>query len=159
MHGGIFFCVDTICNFTRTNDLYMRHWLIKSDPGTYAWDDLVKDKRTEWSGIRNFAARLHLRAMEKGDLCLFYHSGSNPAVCGIVKVVKTFYPDTTAKEGDWSSVDVEALKPLKREVSLQEIKKERSLQNMALLRISRLSVQPVEEDAFAKILAMGNTKL
>ncbi|MEZ5013671.1 MAG: EVE domain-containing protein [Chitinophagales bacterium] len=133
----------------------MQYWLIKSEPSTYSWDDLVKLKTDSWTGVRNFAARLHLRAMQKGDLCLFYHSGNESAVVGIAKIVKAHYPDPTATEGDWSTVDVQAVKKLKNAVPLKDIKKVKSLQSMPLVRISRLSVSPVSASEFDTILQMS----
>ena len=135
----------------------MNYWLIKSEPSTYSWNDLAATKSDIWSGVRNYAARLNLRAMQKGDLCLFYHSGDESAVVGIAKVVKAAYPDPTATEGDWSAVDVAAVKKLKNPVPLKEIKKDTSLADMALVRISRLSVSPVTEFQYHKILAMANS--
>lgn len=134
----------------------MQYWLIKSEPEAYSWDDLVEKKIDIWSGVRNYAARLHLRAMKKGDLCLFYHSGNVSACVGIAKVVKAAYPDPTAEEGDWSAVDVAPVKKLKREVSLKEIKLIPALADMPLVRISRLSVSPVTEFQYHKILDMSN---
>lgn len=136
----------------------MQYWLIKSEPEAYSWDDLVEKKIDIWSGVRNYAARLHLRAMKKGDLCLFYHSGTVSACVGIAKVVKAAYPDPTAEEGDWSAVDVAPVKKLKREVSLKEIKLIPALADMPLVRISRLSVSPVTEFQYHKILDMSNDK-
>ncbi|HMX05582.1 MAG TPA: EVE domain-containing protein [Chitinophagales bacterium] len=136
----------------------MQYWLIKSEPEAYSWDDLVEKKIDIWSGVRNYAARLHLRAMKKGDLCLFYHSGNVSACVGIAKVVKAAYPDPTAEEGDWSAVDVAPVKKLKREVSLKEIKLIPALADMPLVRISRLSVSPVTEFQYHKILDMSNDK-
>ena len=137
----------------------MQYWLIKSEPGTYSWDDFVALKKDVWSGVRNYAARIHLRAMQKGDLCLFYHSGDVSACVGIAKVVKTAYPDPTANEGDWSAVDVQVVKKLKKEVSLKSIKQVPGLADMPLVRISRLSVSPVTEFQFHTILDMAETKL
>jgi len=136
----------------------MQYWLIKSEPEAYSWDELVEKKIDIWSGVRNYAARLHLRAMKKGDLCLFYHSGNVSACVGIAKVVKAAYPDPTAEEGDWSAVDVAPVKKLKREVSLKEIKLIPALADMPLVRISRLSVSPVTEFQYHKILDMSNDK-
>jgi len=136
----------------------MQYWLIKSEPGTYSWDDFVKMKTDMWNGVRNFAARNHLRSMKKGDLCLFYHSGEESAVVGIAKVAKEHYPDPTAKEGDWSVVDFTAVKKLKKPVTLKEVKSVKALQDMALVRISRLSVQPVTEFQFHSILDMGERR-
>lgn len=105
----------------------MNYWLIKSDPETYGWTEMVADKSTCWDGIRNYAARLHLRAMKKGDRCLFYQSVKNPEVVGIVEITKEAYPDPTATDGDWTAVDVRVVKALKRAVTLKEIKAEASL--------------------------------
>src|SRR5437867_5914792 len=103
------------------------HWLMKSEPASYSWDDLVKDKKTSWTGVRNFTARNNLRSMRVGDEVLFYHSVTEKAVVGIAKVVRAAYPDRTAKEGDWSTVDLAALKPLRQSVSLDQIKAIRPL--------------------------------
>ena len=105
----------------------INYWLIKSEPETFSWDDLVKLKSDAWTGVRNYAARIHLRAMQKGDLCFFYHSGKVSAIVGIAKVTKTAYPDPTATEGEWVAVDVAAVKKLKKEIPLKEIKKDASL--------------------------------
>jgi predicted RNA-binding protein with PUA-like domain len=136
----------------------MNYWLIKSEPSAYSWDQLVKEKQTFWNGVRNYAARNNLRAMKKGDLAFFYHSNEGLDIVGIAKVVKEHYPDATAKEGDWSGVDFAAYKAMKKPVTLEQIKKEPSLKNMELLRISRLSVSKVSEAEFKKILQMGETK-
>ena len=133
----------------------MKYWLIKSDPDTYGWEEMKRDKSTFWDGIRNYAARNNMRQMLKGDRCLFYHSVKNPEVVGIVEVIKEAYPDHTAKEGDWSMVDVKVVKSFKRSVSLKEIKATPELADMTLLRISRLSVQPVDEHHYLKILEMA----
>ncbi len=137
----------------------MQYWLIKSEPHTYSWDDFVATKTDIWNGVRNYAARNNLRQMQKGDLCLFYHSGDVSACVGIAKVVKTAYPDPTAEEGDWSAVDVTVVKKLKKEVPLKAIKKIPALADMPLVRISRLSVSPVTELQFYTILDMAETKL
>src|SRR6185437_3821674 len=125
---------------------FMAHWLIKSEPETYSWDQLVKDRQTRWDGIRNYAARLHLRAMKKGDELFFYHSNKGMEIVGIGAVVREAYPDPTADDGDWAAVDVKAVKKLQKAVSLEQIKKEKKLANMALVRIGRLSVQPVTDE-------------
>jgi len=130
-------------------------WLVKSEPETYSWDDFVKEGSTAWTGVRNFAARLNLRAMAAGDEVLFYHSGDGKAAVGVSKVKKAAYPDPTAKEGDWSCVDLAPVKPFRKPVSLAEIKARKSLQNIALVRQSRLSVMPLGAKEFAEILAMG----
>jgi predicted RNA-binding protein with PUA-like domain len=133
----------------------MNYWLVKSEPSTYSFSDLMKDKKTVWDGVRNYAARIHLRAMQKGDLVLFYHSNEDMAVIGIAKVSKTAYPDPTAKEGDWSAVDLVPVKPLKTPVTLPLIKAEKKLQNIGLVRIGRLSVMPLTESEYNLILKMG----
>ena len=136
----------------------MNYWLIKSEPGTYSWDDLKKDKKTSWTGVRNYAARNNLQAMKKGDLAFFYHSMGNTDIVGIAKVVKEAYQDPTTKETAWVTVDVAPYKPLKKTVTLQEVKKEPVLEKMDLVRISRLSVQKVTENEFFKICEMGKTE-
>ncbi len=137
----------------------MRYWLVKSEPFEYSFQDLEKDGRATWEGVRNYAARNNLRDMQKGDLVLYYHSRKGLEVVGIARVVRTAYPDPTAEKGDWSVVDLEPVKPLEKAVSLKAIKDTPALQDMALVRQSRLSVMPVEEEAFRKILAMGETEM
>lgn len=133
----------------------MKYWLIKQEPSSYSWDDFVADKKTAWTGVRNFQARNNLKAMKKGDRAFYYHSGEGKEVVGIAEIVKEAYPDPTATEGDWICVDVAAVKPLKRAVSLAEIKTEKSLKEMVLVKNSRLSVQPVSEAEFEKIISMA----
>jgi predicted RNA-binding protein with PUA-like domain len=135
------------------------HFLIKSEPYKYAFDALVRDKKTRWDGVRNFEARNNLRAMAVGDLLLYYHSNEGKAVVGIAKVVRTAYPDPTADEGDWSAVDVAPVKPLKVPVTLEAIKADAKLADMRLLRRSRLSVVPVTPVEFKRVLELGETKL
>ena len=137
----------------------MNYWLIKSEPGTYSWEDLKKDKKTNWTGVRNYAARNNLQAMKKGDLAFFYHSMGNTDIVGIAKVVKEAYQDPTTKETAWVTVDVAPYKALKKPVSLQQVKKEAVLEKMDLVRISRLSVQKVGENEFFKICEMGATEI
>ena len=132
----------------------MAYWLIKSEPEVYSWDQLVKDKQTRWDGIRNYAARLHLRAMKKGDQLFFYHSNKGMEIVGIGAVVREAYPDPTSTE-DWTAVDVKPVKKLLKPVSLEQIKKEKKLANMALVRIGRLSVQPVSDEEWNIIMKMG----
>ncbi len=132
----------------------MSYWLIKSEPEVYSWDQLKKDKQTRWDGIRNYAARLHLRAMKKGDEIFFYHSNKGTEIVGIAMVVKEAYPDPTSSD-DWLAVDVKPVKKMIRPVSLDQIKKEKKLSDMALVRISRLSVQPVSEEEWNIIMKMG----
>jgi predicted RNA-binding protein with PUA-like domain len=137
----------------------MRHWLIKSEPGVYAYAQLEKDGKTAWEGVRNFAARNHLRAMKHGDLCLFYHSGEGKDMVGIARVVREAYPDPTAKGEDWSAVDVAPVKPIAQPVTLAAIKADGSLAQMVLIRQGRLSVSPVEKPEFDRILSLGKTKV
>jgi predicted RNA-binding protein with PUA-like domain len=129
----------------------MAYWLAKTEPATYSWSDLVRDHKTSWTGVRNFQARNNLRAMQVGDEVFVYHSGDEKAIVGIAKVVRAAYPDTTAKEGDWSTVDLAAVKPLKTPISLAEIKKNAHLKKMVLVQNSRLSVQPVSNAEWEEI--------
>ena len=133
----------------------MNYWLVKSDPEEYGWPELIKDKKTTWTGVRSYAARNHLRSMKKGDLVLFYHSGAISAIVGIAKVTKEAFQDPTTEEDAWAAVELAAVNPLKEEVPLSVIKQKKELKNMVLLKISRLSVQPVTEPEFKKILEMG----
>jgi predicted RNA-binding protein with PUA-like domain len=132
----------------------MAYWLIKSEPFKYSWDQLEKDKQTTWDGVRNYAARLHLRAMKKGDLAFFYHSNEGTEIVGIAKVAKEAYQDPTTTE-DWSAVDFKPFKKLKKPVTLAQIKADKSLANMALVRLGRLSVQPVTEEEWEKVMKMA----
>lgn len=132
-----------------------QYWLVKSEPETYAWTDLVRDGKTDWTGVRNFAARNHLRAMSVGDSVFFYHSGESKTIVGLAKVTRAAYPDPTAKEGDWVAVELSAVAPLKNPVSLEAVKAEQALADMALLRISRLSVQPVKPAEFKRLAKLG----
>jgi predicted RNA-binding protein with PUA-like domain len=129
-------------------------WLVKQEPSSYSWVDFVGDGKTTWTGVRNFAARNNLRKMRTGDEVLFYHSGEEKAVVGIAKVTRTAYPDPTAKEGDWSTVDLAAVKPLARPVTLREIKANSRLKGIPLVRQSRLSVMPLAEPEFREIVNM-----
>lgn len=133
----------------------MNHWLIKSEPETYSLDHLKRDQTTSWTGIRNFQARNNLRAMKKGDLCLFYHSGGEKAVVGVAKVVGDAYQDETAKEGDWATIDVHFVKKLERPVTLAEVKANKDLKTMQLVTHSRLSVQVVKASEFEAILKLA----
>jgi predicted RNA-binding protein with PUA-like domain len=134
------------------------YWLAKSEPEAYSWNDLVKDGKTVWTGVRNFQARNNLRAMKAGDLVMFYHSVSDKQVVGIAKVAKEFYPDPTADEGDWSVVDLAPHKPLKKAVTLEQIKADAALKEMLLVRQSRLSVTPLTEAQFKRLLELAETK-
>ena len=133
----------------------MAYWLMKSEPGTYSWDDLVRDGATEWDGVRNPAARLHLKAMNKGDEAFFYHSGEERAVVGIMTITGPGGPD--GEDGAWVKVPVAPVRPLKRPVTLKEIKAEPKLAKMELIRQSRLSVSPVREEEWAAILKMAKS--
>ena len=130
----------------------MNYWLVKSEPSVYSWDQFVKDNKTSWDGIRNYAARLHLRAMKVGDEVLFYHSNEGMEIVGIGKVSKTAYQDPTTDDDRWCSVELKAYKKLKEPVSLSKIKADKFLQKMALVRIGRLSVQPVSPDEWERIM-------
>ena len=131
----------------------MAYWLMKSEPESYSWADLVHDKGTEWDGVRNNAARLHLKAMKVGDEAFFYHSMSDKAVLGIMRVTRAAEPDP--KASDWVRVRVEPVQPLERPVTLAEIKAEPELAKMELVRQSRLSVAPVRDEEWAKVLEMA----
>lgn len=133
----------------------MNHWLVKQEPSAYSWDDFVRDGRTAWTGVRNFTARNNLRAMRKGDRVLYYHSVTGKCVVGIAEVLREAYPDPTAKEGDWSAVDLAPEGALSRSVALSEIKENPRLRDIALLRLSRLSVQPIAAAAFKEIVRMA----
>jgi predicted RNA-binding protein with PUA-like domain len=131
-------------------------WLVKQEPSSYSWSDFVADGQTSWTGVRNYAARNNLRRMEKGDEALFYHSGDEKAVVGIARVIRTAYRDSTAEEGDWSTIDLAPVKPLRRRVTLREIKSDPRLKGIPLVRQSRLSVMPLGESAFREIVKMGS---
>ena len=134
-------------------------WLAKSEPSTYAWQQLVKDGATRWDGVRNHQARNNLDAMAKGDLVLFYHSGEERQIVGVMRVTRPGYPDPKADDPRWLAVDVEPVKPLAQPVTLAQIKADPALREMALVRQSRLSVMPVENPQFDRILALSKTKL
>jgi predicted RNA-binding protein with PUA-like domain len=134
----------------------MAHWLMKSEPRTYSWDDLVRDGGTMWDGVRNNAARLHLRAMRQGDQALFYHSGEERAVVGIMEVTGPGQPD--GADGTWVKVPVKPVRALARPVTLAAIKAEPKLAKMELIRQSRLSVAPVREEEWARVLAMAGER-
>ncbi len=132
------------------------YWLLKTEPGAYSWDDLEREGRTPWDGVRNYQARNNLREMREGDLGLFYHSVGPREIVGVVRVVREHYPDPTTEDERWVVVDVVPEKALARPVSLAEIKAEASLAEMALVRHSRLSVAPVSRKEFETILRMGS---
>jgi len=131
-------------------------WLVKQEPSSYSWSDFVAEGQTSWTGVRNYTARNNLRRMEKNDEVLFYHSGEDKAVVGIAKVIRTAYADSTAKEGDWSSVDLVPVKRLRRPVTLREIKSHSPLKGIPLVRQSRLSVMPLAESEFREIVKMAS---
>ena len=137
----------------------MAYWLLKSEPFKYSWDQFVKDKRTYWDGVRNYLARNHLKAMKKGDLLFFYHSNEGLEIVGIAKVVKEYYQDPTTPEPAWVVVDVSPVKKLKKSVTLAQVKAEKSLQEMSLIKSMRLSVQPVREEEWKIILTMAGEKI
>ncbi|MFD2513814.1 EVE domain-containing protein [Pontibacter locisalis] len=134
----------------------MQHWLVKSEPEKYSWANLVKDGRTMWDGVRNYQARNNLQQMQPGDLVLFYHSVSEKSVVGIAKVEKAAYPDPTADDDKWVVVDLVPFRDFKEPVTLEQIKEDKRLENIALLRQSRLSVMPLKAEEFDVLLALGN---
>jgi predicted RNA-binding protein with PUA-like domain len=136
----------------------MHHWLLKSEPSAYSWEQLVKDGRTEWSGVRNFQAAKNLKAMKTGDRAFFYHSGEEPQIVGIAEIVKDAYPDPSDKEGRFVMVDVKPVEPVKTPVSLAAIKAEKALADFALVRQSRLSVVPVSAEEWRLICKMAGVK-
>lgn len=136
----------------------MAYWLVKSEPFKYSWDQFVKDKQTFWDGVRNYAARNNLRGMKKGDEVLFYHSNEGLEIVGIAKVVKESYQDPTTEEDAWVVVDIKPVRALKKPVSLAQIKAEKSLANMDLIRLGRLSVQTVKPEEWRLIMQMAGEK-
>jgi predicted RNA-binding protein with PUA-like domain len=137
----------------------MNYWLVKSEPSVYSWQQLVKDKKTVWEGVRNYAARNNMRAMEKGDLVFFYHSNEGLAIVGIAKVVREAYQDPSTTDIAWSVVDIAPVKALKQSVTLSQIKAEKDLSEMQIIRLSRLSVSAVSPKEFEKVLQLAQTKL
>jgi predicted RNA-binding protein with PUA-like domain len=133
----------------------MSYWLVKSEPSAYSWDQLVKDKQTVWSGVRNYAARNNLRAMKKGDEVLYYHSNEGVEIVGIAKVIKESYPDPTTEATAWLAVDLKPIRKLKKAVPLDNIKKDKRLANMDLVRLGRLSVQAVKPEEWKIVMEMA----
>ncbi len=131
----------------------MNYWLMKTEPGTYSWDDLVKDKKTVWDGVRNFQARSNLKAMKKGDVIFIYHSGEGKEIVGTAKVTKEHFPDP--KDKDWVVVEITSDKKIKNPVSLATVKATKKLASMVLVKSSRLSVQPVKKEEFDLIMEMS----
>ena len=136
----------------------MAYWLLKSEPSAYSWDQLVKDKRTNWSGVRNFQAAANLKAMKKGDRAFFYHSGEGKVIVGVAEIVKEAYPDPTDTEGKFVQVDVVPVEPVKTPVNLAIIKATPALKNMPLVRLSRLSVSAVSAEEWRTITKMAGLK-
>ena len=137
----------------------MNYWLIKSEPFKYSWDQMVEDGSTYWDGVRSYPARIQLRAMRDGDICLFYHSNEGKEIVGLCRVIKEAYQDPTTDDEKWVAVDVQTIKPLNKPVTLKEIKANETLANMALVKLSRLSVGPVQDFEFEEILKMADTTL
>jgi predicted RNA-binding protein with PUA-like domain len=143
-----------------SNGAAMAYWLLKTEPDVFNWAEQVKRgaKGEPWSGVRNAQARINLRAMKKGDLAFFYHTGDEKAAVGVVKVIKEAYPDPSAEKGEWVMVDVAAVEPFAKPVSLADIRKEKALADMALVKNTRLSVQPVTETEWKIVRRMGGLK-
>ena len=137
----------------------MAYWLLKSEPFKYSWDQLVIDKKTHWDGVRNYLARNHLKTMKKGDKIFFYHSNEGLEIVGIAKVVKEYYQDPTTPEPAWVVVDIAPVKKLKKTVTLTQVKAEKDLQEMSLIKSMRLSVQPVRDQEWKIILQMAGEKV
>ena len=140
-------------------DMADQYWLVKQEPEAYSWTTFQKEGRTAWTGVRNFQARNHLRAMRRGDLVLFYHSVSEKRVVGVARVDRTAYADPTADEGDWSSVDLVPVTPLRAQVALEAIKGDAILKEMPLVRQTRLSVTPLTSRQFTRVLELGETRI
>ena len=136
----------------------MAYWLMKSEPGAWSWEDQVKDGTAEWDGVRNHQAPNNMKAMKKGDKAFFYHSVNEKRIVGIVTIAEEYYPDPTDKSGRFGMVDVKALRPFKKPVTLADVKGEPRLENLALVRQSRLSVMPISDAEWQLICAMGETK-
>jgi len=137
----------------------MNYWLVKQEPEDYSWSDFLKDGETAWTGVRSFSARKNLRGMKPGNFVLFYHSGEAKFVVGLARVAREAYPDPTAGGEDWSAVDLVPVKPLAQAVALSQIKADRILKEIALVKQSRLSVMPVTDGQFNRLLALAGTKV
>ena len=135
----------------------MAYWLVKSEPFKYSWDQFVTDKKTFWDGVRNYASRNNLKAMKKGEEVFFYHSNEGLEIVGIAKVIKEFYQDPTTDEEAWVVVDLAPVRKLKKPVTLAQIKATKSLANMAILKLGRLSVTPVTAEEWEEILSLANS--
>jgi predicted RNA-binding protein with PUA-like domain len=137
----------------------MNYWIVKSEPEAYSWAQLVRDRQTAWTGVRNFTARNNLRAMKKGDLVFYYHSGGEKSVVGLARVEKESYPDPTAEEGDWSCVDLASVKAVAKPVTLAQIKADQILRETKLAIQGRLSVSPLTKPQFDRMLVLAETKI
>ena len=137
----------------------MNYWLVKSEPESYSWDTFVKERRAAWTGVRNYQARNNLRAMKRGDIVFFYHSVTGKELVGIARVDKEAYADPTAKEGDWSCVDLVPVKALSKPVTLEQVKADKSLADLQLVKLSRISVSAVSDAQFKRLLSLAETKL
>ena len=142
----------------KTKDSKVNHWLVKQEPEDYSWDDLVRDGQTQWTGVRNFQARNNLKQMTLGDKVFFYHSGKEKSVVGIAEVAKAAYPDPTADDPSWIAVDIKPVKRLPRPATLADIKANKRLTDLLLVRQSRLSVMPLTKEEFETIVKMGSGK-
>ena len=131
----------------------MQYWLVKTEPGTYSWDTLVKEKKGVWDGVRNFQARSNMKTMKKGDLVFVYHTGEEKSIVGLAKVASEPYPEP--KDKDWVAVDLTPEKKLRKAISLAQVKADKKLANMVLVRVSRLSVQPVKQEEFDYIIELS----
>ena len=136
----------------------MNYWLVKSEPSVYSWDQFLSDGETCWSGVRNYAARIHLNGMKVGDQVMYYHSNDGMEIVGIAKVSRSAYQDPTTTDERWVAVDIKPLRTLKEPVSLRVIKSEKKLENIALVRIGRLSVMPLTKDEYNIVLKLSGTK-
>ena len=154
---GQYICVHPPPSVVEFSD--MNYWLVKQEPEAYAWSDLVKDGGTAWTGVRSFAARKNLRAMKVGDLVFFYHSGEAKSVVGLARITREGYPDPTADEGEWVAVEVTPVKSLAKPVALSQIKSDKVLKAMILVKQTRLSVVPVTPEQFARLLELSETKV
>ena len=137
----------------------MNYWILKSEPFKYSWDNLLKDKKTLWDGVRNYQARNNLKAMQKDDWAFFYHSNEGLNIVGLVSIVKIAYPDPTTDDERWVAVDIKPVKTFKHPVSLTDMKQQPGLENLALIRQGRLSVSPVTEQEFKIIMKMAGEKV
>jgi predicted RNA-binding protein with PUA-like domain len=137
----------------------MNHWLVKQEPESYSWLDFVREGRAAWTGVRNFQARNNLRAMQKGDLVFFYHSGAEKQIAGLARVAREAYPDPTADEGDWVCVDLTPVKAMAKPVALAAIKADSRVNDIAMVKNTRLSVTPLAKAQFERLLVLAETKL